>query len=211
MELAFAQGADAVWILDDDSWPRAEALEALLEKPWDAGVVRHSLQIDPQTGRFTWPLQVADGTGGWRLVDSLDEMPAGDFVRSRIMWTGALVPREVREAVGPVNGELFIRGEDEEYPWRIEQAGFPQEAVRNAMMDHPGPDEYRALAVSREELVLRARTGGLEALLQGPQHGLAEAAPGRRAAGDPDGPVLRSGGGPARWHPPAAAGMGSGP
>ena len=139
MELAFAKGADAVWILDDDSWPRAGALEAMLEKPWDAGVVRHPLQIDPQTGRFTWPLQVTDETGGWRLVDSPDEMPPGDFVRSRIMWTGALVPREVREVVGPVNGELFIRGEDEEYPWRIEQAGFPQEAVRNAMMDHPGP------------------------------------------------------------------------
>jgi GT2 family glycosyltransferase len=39
-----------------------------------------------------------------------------------------------------VNGELFIRGEDEEYPWRIEQAGFPQEAVKHAVMDHPGPE-----------------------------------------------------------------------
>jgi GT2 family glycosyltransferase len=51
-----------------------------------------------------------------------------------------LVSREVREAVGPVNGELFIRGEDEEYPWRIEQAGFPQEAVKHAVLDHPGPE-----------------------------------------------------------------------
>ena len=41
--------------------------------------------------------------------------------------------------MGPVNGELFIRGEDEEYPWRIEQAGFAQEAVCGAVLDHPGP------------------------------------------------------------------------
>lgn len=141
MELAFAKGADAVWILDDDSWPRREALAAFFEKPWDPEVVRHALQIDPKTGAFTWPLQVADEVVGWRLVSSMEEMPPGDFVRSRITWTGALVPREVREAVGPVNGALFIRGEDEEYPWRIEQAGFPQEAVRNALMDHPGPDD----------------------------------------------------------------------
>ncbi|MEX1049461.1 MAG: glycosyltransferase [Akkermansiaceae bacterium] len=141
MELAFTRGADAVWILDDDSWPREGALGALLEGDWDPRVVRHALQIDPRTGRFTWPLQVADGTGGWRLVDALEEMPEGDFVKSRITWTGALLPREVRDAVGPVNGELFIRGEDEEYPWRIEQAGFPQEAVRGAVMDHPGPDD----------------------------------------------------------------------
>jgi len=139
MELAFGLGADAVWILDDDSWPRSGALAALLDQPWDGQVVRHALQIDPRTGRFTWPLQVDDGQGGWRLIDSLAQMPTGECVWSRIIWTGALVPREVREKVGPVNGELFIRGEDEEYPWRIEQSGFRQQAVRGALLDHPGP------------------------------------------------------------------------
>ena len=139
MDLAFGRGADAVWILDDDSWPRKEALAALLTPPWDPRVVRHALQIDPQTGRFTWPLQVDDGRGGWRLVESTGDLPDRDFVRSRIIWTGALVSMEVRGKTGPVNGELFIRGEDEEYPWRIEQAGFPQEAVRHAVLDHPGP------------------------------------------------------------------------
>lgn len=140
MEAAFARGADAVWILDDDSWPRPDALEAMLAKPWDPRVVRHALQLDPKTGRFTWPLQVDDGSGGWRMVDAPNEMPPGDFIRSRIMWTGALLPREAWESTGPVNRGLFIRGEDEEYPWRLEQAGFPQEAVRNAVMDHPGPE-----------------------------------------------------------------------
>ncbi len=139
MDLAFSKGADAVWILDDDSWPRSAAIKALLEKPWDARVVRHAMQVDPKTGRFTWPLQVDHGNGGWQMVESFEEMPPGNFVRSRIIWTGALLPREVREAVGPVNGELFIRGEDEEYPLRIEQAGFTQEAAVKAIMDHPGP------------------------------------------------------------------------
>jgi GT2 family glycosyltransferase len=141
MERAYAMGADAVWILDDDSWPRPAALDAMLGKPWDAHVVRHALQIDPKTDRFTWPLQALSANGRWTLADRIEDLPSGDFVKSRIMWTGALVPREVREAVGPVNGALFIRGEDEEYPWRFEQAGFSQEAVRNAIMDHPGPDD----------------------------------------------------------------------
>jgi rhamnopyranosyl-N-acetylglucosaminyl-diphospho-decaprenol beta-1,3/1,4-galactofuranosyltransferase len=150
MELAFAKGADAVWILDDDSWPREGALAALLERPWDPGVVRHSLQIDPKGGRFTWPLQVADGKGGWNLVSSLEEMPEGSSIRSRINWTGALVTREVWVAVGPVNGALFIRGEDEEYPWRIEEAGFPQEAVRDSLLDHPGPDNMVHIRLFRK-------------------------------------------------------------
>ena len=139
MDLAFSEGADAVWIQDDDSWPRPEALEALLKEPWNPKVVRHSLQIDPKTGKFTWPLQISDPDQGWRMIDSADALPNSDFTRSRIMWTGALVSREVRQKVGPVNGDLFIRGEDEDYPLRIEQAGFTQEAVRDSILDHPGP------------------------------------------------------------------------
>jgi len=67
------------------------------------------------------------------------ELPQGMRIRTRGMWTGALVPRQVWAVVGPVNGELFIRGEDEEYPWRIAQAGFAFEGVRDAVLDHPGP------------------------------------------------------------------------
>ena len=139
MELAFSLGADAVWILDDDSWPRPPCLAAMLEGAWNPGVVRHALQIDPLTLQFTWPLQIRSGTGGWQLVKNEAAMPDCAKVTSRISWTGALLPREVWKVVGPVNGELFIRGEDEEYPWRIEQAGFTQEAIRGALMDHPGP------------------------------------------------------------------------
>ena len=140
MDEAFATGTDAVWILDDDSWPRAEALAALLEEPWDRKSVRHAHQIDPQTGRFTWPLQVADGDD-WRLVWDMTDMPGGAFVRTRILWTGTLLTREIREAAGPVMESLFIRGEDEEYPLRIERHGFPFFACRDAIMDHPGPED----------------------------------------------------------------------
>jgi len=139
MELAFANGADAVWILDDDSWPRPEALEALMEGGWDGKSVRHAHQIDPVTGKFSWPLQVGCPAGGWRLAWGMEELPDGVWAQSRIVWTGSLVSREIREAVGPVRAELFIRGEDEEYPLRIEQAGFPTFACRAALMDHPGP------------------------------------------------------------------------
>ncbi len=139
MDLAFERGADAVWILDDDSWPRPDALRELIAADWDPAVVRHSMQIDPKTGKLTWPMQVADESG-FRLVDEVCELPDNGFVRTRIMWTGALVSRQVREAVGRVNAGLFIRGEDEEYPWRIEKAGFTQEGAVRSILDHPGPE-----------------------------------------------------------------------
>jgi GT2 family glycosyltransferase len=102
-------------------------------------VVRHSLQIDPKTGKFTWPLQIVENDHRWNMIDSIDALPDSNFTRSRIIWTGALVSREVRQKIGAVNGALFIRGEDEDYPLRIEQAGFNQAAARHSILDHPGP------------------------------------------------------------------------
>jgi GT2 family glycosyltransferase len=147
MDHAFALGADAVWILDDDSIPRPEALEELLRPPWNPRCVRHAMQIDPKTGVFTWPLQVLEPNGTWKLAASFEDMPPGETVRSRIIWTGALVPRTVREIAGPVMAELFIRGEDEEYPLRFEQSGFTQEAVVASILDHPGPDSLRRVSL----------------------------------------------------------------
>ncbi len=138
MDFAFTEGADAVWILDDDSWPRPGALAALLEEPWDPGVVRHSLQIDPSGGRLTWPLWVKRGDG-WDLAWKSEDLPPGSMFPSRCSWTGALISNRVREKTGPVNGDLFIRGEDEEYPWRIASAGFSFQAAKNSLLDHPGP------------------------------------------------------------------------
>lgn len=153
MDHAFAAGADAVWILDDDSWPRPEALAAMLEG-WDPEVVSHPLQEDPKTGRFTWPLQIIADDGQVKLAWDVNDMPSGKRVRSRGVWTGAVVSKRIRGATGPVNGDLFIRGEDEEYPWRIERAGFSFEAVTAAVLDHPGPEEVVRWSLLGKNLML---------------------------------------------------------
>lgn len=146
MELAFSKGADAVWILDDDSWPRPDALAAMLKEGFDPDVVSHPIQIDPLTKNFTWPLQVFKN-GEWILATNTEELPAGKKSLSRGVWTGALVSRRIREKIGPVKAELFIRGEDEEYPWRMAKAGFSHAVYRDAVLDHPGPTSIVALSL----------------------------------------------------------------
>lgn len=153
MDSAFEAGMDAVWILDDDSFPRPSAVEELLAGDWDRKVVRHSVQIDPTTEKFTWPMQVWTGRK-FELAGGPDEIPAGDFIRTRIMWTGALVSKEVRDAIGRVNAGLFIRGEDEEYPWRMEKMGFSQEAAVRSVLDHKGPDDLVHLRFLGKNLFL---------------------------------------------------------
>lgn len=176
MDLAFSLGADAVWILDDDSWPRPDALELLVRDGWDPRVVRHPLQIDPNTGKLTWPLQVWSGDDEFVLINDPERLPDRDVFRTRITWTGALVSREVREAIGPVIGDLFIRGEDEEYPLRMEQFGFHQEAVRRSVLDHPGPARVVLWQLLGRSLFHEPGLAGLEALLQSAQPRVAQAA-----------------------------------
>jgi GT2 family glycosyltransferase len=139
MELAFGRGADFVWILDDDSVPRQDALGALLAVELGPMVVPHAMQVDPKSGRLTWPMWIRSELG-WILVEELENFWGKDWIETRASWTGAMISREVWKAVGPVNGALFIRGEDEEYPWRIAQSGFTFAGVTGAVMDHPGPE-----------------------------------------------------------------------
>ena len=139
MEIAFARNMDAVWILDDDSLPRPDALRCLLDFPGSDQIVVHSLQIDPETGDLTWPMQVCGQESGWHTIHSLREMPDGPVLETRNNWTGSLISRGVRMRAGPVMGELFIRGEDEEYPWRLTKFGISQRAITASILDHPGP------------------------------------------------------------------------
>ena len=155
MEHAFRNGMDAVWILDDDSYPRERALEALLAEGYDARIVRHSMQIDPATGAFTWPLQVA-GEDGFHLVFHPAELGARRWVTTRIMWTGALVSRKVYEQIGRVHADLFIRGEDEEYPLRMERHGIGQMGVVDSVLDHVGPQQLRHLRWGRKHFFYEA-------------------------------------------------------
>lgn len=133
-------GADFVWVLDDDSWPRPASLENLLAAPADASTVRMSLVVDPAKGdELSWPLTLATGIprAPWKNITSIAELPTGDIIPSRGGWLGALYPRAAWQKTGVPTPELFIRGEDEEYPWKVRQAGFRFVTVRTSPLEHP--------------------------------------------------------------------------
>jgi rhamnopyranosyl-N-acetylglucosaminyl-diphospho-decaprenol beta-1,3/1,4-galactofuranosyltransferase len=147
MEFAFGKQADAVWILDDDSFPRERALGALLDG-FNPAIVRHPLQINPNTGRFTWPLMIRLPANRDQLAWDEDAMGQQRVLETKSAWTGALVSHEIYEKTGPVNEDLFIRGEDEEYPWRIANQGYHFELVRDAVLDHVGPERLIHWSIS---------------------------------------------------------------
>ena len=142
MRIALDAGADAVWVLDDDSWPRPGALELLAAQGLRGDRVCHPLQVDPVTGRIAWPVPLPEG-GGWRFLHLPDEVPPGLVTESRPSWTGSLFPREVILRVGPVNAALFLRGEDDDYALRAAALGVRFLLVGDAVLDHPGPAGMR--------------------------------------------------------------------
>jgi rhamnopyranosyl-N-acetylglucosaminyl-diphospho-decaprenol beta-1,3/1,4-galactofuranosyltransferase len=136
MAAAFEAGSQAVWILDDDSWPEPDALERLLNAEVPADCVISCRVVDLATGCLSWPLQTPVREG-WQLIGPKDPLPAGDVIRIRRSWLGALISKKIYETVGPVEGRLFLRGEDEDYPRRIERAGFPVFMVMSSLLHHP--------------------------------------------------------------------------
>ncbi len=102
MEYAFSRGAEGVWILDDDSHPRREALEKLLAMEWDKRKVRHSLQIQPGTDRLSWPMVVVEPSGESRLTRHVSDLPEEhQFSPPPPRGPGHLYPRRYESLLVP--------------------------------------------------------------------------------------------------------------
>lgn len=131
--------ADFTWVLDDDSWPRPRTLENLLAAPAESDTVRMSAVIDPTKGdELSWPLTITgNGPDHWKNAIRRCELPPGNLIPSRGGWLGALYPREAWHRADLPTEALFIRGEDEEYPWKVRAAGFKFITVLNSELEHP--------------------------------------------------------------------------
>jgi GT2 family glycosyltransferase len=136
MQRALNEGADAVWILDDDSWPHPDSLEKLLVD-YTGAAVFSSLVLDPAKKDLSWPYMLTRTKH--RLAGTLESLPKQDLFEVRGAWLGSLVSRSILESAGLPDERLFIRGEDEEFPLRIKQHGYRFFCVKNSILDHPAP------------------------------------------------------------------------
>ena len=143
IEKAFEEGFEAVWILDDDSWPEERALQELLEIDVPADGIRTSIVLAPDSNQVSWPCEVINTDSQWETLGEFTSISAESCVQVRRSWLGALIPRSAYEDVGPLNGELFLRGEDEDYPRRLERAGYRFWMAPASILRHPvaGPVE----------------------------------------------------------------------
>jgi glycosyltransferase involved in cell wall biosynthesis/GT2 family glycosyltransferase len=160
MDLAFSKGYRAVWVLDDDSWPEPGAFEALLDPSGPPDGIRTSLVLDSHSEKLSWPCEIWSERSGWKFVGNEILTDTDQWIRVRRSWLGALISKEAYDAVGPVNGALFLRGEDEEYPRRLGRAGFQFWMTPSSILRHPIAGELMTLALANSKICLERNLTG---------------------------------------------------
>jgi GT2 family glycosyltransferase len=130
LEAARRFGADAYWLLDDDSEPHAGALARLLEVA-DA--------LAPAVGLV--------GLRGGMLRHGLVRHLAGDDLAGRpapapgarlvdfSLVDGALLLDAAHRSAGPLRGEFFMMFEDIEYSWRLGRGGYLVAVLDEELID----------------------------------------------------------------------------
>lgn len=119
---AWAMGADAVLLLDDDSLPPPDLVEQLIACTVMTGA-------DAVVGA-----NALDDTG--REISNARRVP-GALPRCRdMMSSGTLIRRAIFERVGPFDESLFVDGVDFEWGWRAIRSGITLYLCRATAITH---------------------------------------------------------------------------
>lgn len=132
---------DWYWLMDDDAYPREDALEKLLVHktlpkmgallPVIYGIDRREYQL--YHAKTMYKLLTAEKP----KFQSIDDMKAVEEIDADA-FVGPLFPKRTIDAVGVADGGLFIYGDDTEYTTRVKQK-FKLYLIKNAVMDHNDP------------------------------------------------------------------------
>ena len=111
LEWAHKYGFTWIWCMDDDGYAKEDALEKLLSQRLTQPILINSLVVnkdDKQT--LVW------NTNGYTKLDDINEEVLDGIAHP---FNGSLIHRKVVEIAGLPNRNLFCRGDEAEYFYRI--------------------------------------------------------------------------------------------
>ena len=124
MMAAIDAGADWVWGMDDDAFPRYDALSRLMEANISDEYQCLWSNADDDCS-FEEPIKLVD----------------------HFMFVGYFVSRKLIQIIGYPDEKFYMYHDDTEYSQRITSHGFPIVKVRDSVIDHKGYDK-RGVAVT---------------------------------------------------------------
>lgn len=133
IQYAVDHGFDAVWLMDDDGFPDADALSLLVSamRPTDACLSSIVVREDDRA-RFVFPFPVLSAKGLPVLMQRPRKIPTVSGLRDVAtggrypfvhLFNGALVSTAAVRSVGNVNREFFVFGEEVDYFFRLRKFG----------------------------------------------------------------------------------------
>ena len=133
VKIAYAEGADWIWIMDDDAYPEKNALRELIQSINELG----------------------DEACYWSNCDH-DNFVEDNKAVDAWMFVGAMISRKVIDVVGIPRGDFFIYYDDLEYSSRIRKKGFPIYKVKKSIIIHQDAisDKIFQLNLFGKELVI---------------------------------------------------------
>lgn len=138
LKYAIANGAEWVWMMDDDAEPHPDALEQLMQVAIDPEQVYGSLAVcDGETSWLTTVLVPALGE-----VDRPDEVPDCAQVQS-LPFLGFLIHRDLVARIGLPDVGYFIAADDVEYCVRAQRAGAKVMIAGKSRIEHPKSRPYK--------------------------------------------------------------------
>ena len=141
LQQAVDDGADLVWLMDDDGIPEPDCLKILLGQE-DLDFWGPAVLAEQDQSRLCFPIRLPGrATVVHRMAEV--ELAARDGVVADVVipFNGVLVTRELVERIGTPREEFFIWGDDVEYLWRARRAGARTGTVVAARFLHPATDD----------------------------------------------------------------------
>ncbi|MDN5744605.1 MAG: glycosyltransferase family 2 protein [Nocardioidaceae bacterium] len=144
MEWAAGQGADLIWLMDDDGLPEPDCLSLLLERVDRDGLdfCGPAVLAENDPRRLCFPIRLPKGTRVVHEMAAVEAAAVDGLIDDVVIpFNGVLVTRALVEQIGLPREEFFIWGDDVEYLWRAQRAGARIATVVDAHFLHPATDD----------------------------------------------------------------------
>lgn len=127
---AYKHGYSWIWCMDDDGYPKQDALEQLLKaEPNERSLLNCAVLNKEDKKSFVWKT---------REYKTIDEVDVDMIPGIGHPFNGTLLHRSIVEKVGVPRSALFLWGDETEYYYRIvKQYKFPVFTVSSSIHYHP--------------------------------------------------------------------------
>ena len=130
IKTGFEKSFSWIWLMDDDGYPKEDALEMLLEGNDEELCLRNCSVINKEDKKsFVWK------TGKYAFIDEVQDTVIKNVAHP---FNGTLLHRKIIEKVGFPKANLFLWGDETEYLYRIIRKNkIPYYTKANSIHYHP--------------------------------------------------------------------------